>query len=368
MKTNIFIVLVALFLLFFTLGVVTVIFSYNTLVRTERTIVENRGQIFKICQSRLDYLFKLIPFVELNAPEEKVVLATVKYIRDSATGALAMVARKKVLTGDQLTVVAATQETVNETVNDLNTLAERHPKLQKIPKFLALLDQFAGTDLHLSAAASKYNANVYLFNTRLRKFPGSVNASLFHFSPYEFYEAREGAEGAVYLRSMGAVGSGRSGRGPKRIEVTMEDPVVAWLIFLDVLGVILIFLFARNFVQKREVEILANYKDKPVLLVSHTAHFEGHESKGRWQFRGKGILILTETELYFELWFPSTTLVVPLLKIQKVEIAEFYLGKTSPAPLLKLIFTNEKNQLDSSAWRLRNVNVWKRHIEDLLKV
>jgi hypothetical protein len=89
------------------------------------------------------------------------------------------------------------------------------------------------------------------------------------------------------------------------------------------------------------------------------ANFLGIESHGAMQIRGNGILLLTNTDLVFGMFRPTRDFLIPLSRIEKIELAESHLTKTVFQPLLKVYFTNKEGDTDSVAWLLANPTEWK---------
>jgi hypothetical protein len=98
-------------------------------------------------------------------------------------------------------------------------------------------------------------------------------------------------------------------------------------------------------------------------LVVPGANFYGQESKGVMQLRGNGTLVLTDTELYFEMLVPQREFRIPLAAIQALETPSSYLGKTNFRPLLKVVYRDESGQNDSMGWLVPDVDAVKRAIE-----
>lgn len=118
----------------------------------------------------------------------------------------------------------------------------------------------------------------------------------------------------------------------------------------------------RKIFGKRIKEIMQKYSKRGV-RVKGDANFFGIESHGVMQIWGNGILLLTDTDLVFGMFRPARDFVIPLAKIEKIELVESHLTKTVFQPLLKVYFTNEEGYADSVAWWLTNPTEWK----DLLK-
>ncbi len=103
------------------------------------------------------------------------------------------------------------------------------------------------------------------------------------------------------------------------------------------------------------------------LRIEQEANFFGIESHGIMQMRGNGILLLTDTDLVFELFRPARDFVIPLAKIEKIELAESHLTKTMFQPLLKVYFTNEEGHMDRMALWVVNSAEWKDLLEKSIK-
>jgi hypothetical protein len=98
-------------------------------------------------------------------------------------------------------------------------------------------------------------------------------------------------------------------------------------------------------------------------LIDPGANFFGQESKGVTQLRGNGTLVLTDSELYFELLVPRREYRIPLASIQSVETPMGFLGKTVGRRLLKVTYRSEGGQNDAIAWYVTNLNNIKQLLE-----
>ena len=112
----------------------------------------------------------------------------------------------------------------------------------------------------------------------------------------------------------------------------------------------------RRAASQKEASARRRYPN--ALMVDRTASFFGQESRGVTQMRGNGTLILTDTELIFEMWVPNSTFRIPLRDIQRIEQPTSFLGKTRFAPLLKVMYTAGVATTDSMAWQVRDLDDW----------
>jgi hypothetical protein len=118
---------------------------------------------------------------------------------------------------------------------------------------------------------------------------------------------------------------------------------------------------------KRSKDIISKFNEVDILQIHAGANFFGQESKGLRQIRGNGVLILTEHELYFEMWVPKNRICRILIRdIIQIEITKWHLKKTKSRPLLKVIFTNNLGKKDSGAWLVRDLDNWIETIQRLV--
>lgn len=120
--------------------------------------------------------------------------------------------------------------------------------------------------------------------------------------------------------------------------------------------------------KKRYNQILSNFEESQISLISANPNFYGQYSLGRGQVRGNGVLILTLDSLFFEMYFPKKNFKFPLKNIRNVDIVKSFLGKTQFRQLLRISFINDKGEEDSAAWLVKNLDVWKNRIEQIIKM
>jgi hypothetical protein len=133
------------------------------------------------------------------------------------------------------------------------------------------------------------------------------------------------------------------------------------------LGCLASFLRVKKLEKKRAREVLDRFKDKQIYGVSSNASFFGQESLSMTQIRGNGVLVLTENELFFQMWAPEKELGIKITDITGVEIPRTFLGKTKGKPLLKVLFKNEKGESDSAAWLVNKLSDWQTAMDKIAK-
>lgn len=114
----------------------------------------------------------------------------------------------------------------------------------------------------------------------------------------------------------------------------------------------------KKLFRKRIKEIKTKFNTQEILIMDEAANYFGQESLGRWKLRGNGVLLLTKNELYFEMWKPKMQIKIPIDLISQIENPRSFLQKSVLKPLLKVILKNKKDEIDSFAWFVNNLNEW----------
>lgn len=114
-----------------------------------------------------------------------------------------------------------------------------------------------------------------------------------------------------------------------------------------------------------EARIAAHYGPDEILMKDLAAMSFGLESKGVWQGRGNGGLVLTADYLHFFRLVRGADLQVPLGAITELTFTKSHLGKATIYDLLKVRFCVD-GQTDSIAWYLTDPKGWKNRIAELM--
>jgi hypothetical protein len=131
------------------------------------------------------------------------------------------------------------------------------------------------------------------------------------------------------------------------------------LLFLIVFGGLLMIL--RSVARRKEADAWRRFPQ--AYRIDRAAGFFGQQSRGAMQIRGNGTLILTDSELIFEMWLPSREFRIPLASIESLENPMSFLGKSRFTPLLKIVFIDERGNKDSMAWQVRDLSGWMQQID-----
>lgn len=95
-------------------------------------------------------------------------------------------------------------------------------------------------------------------------------------------------------------------------------------------------------------------------------NFLGRESRGYRQWRGNGLLALTDRGLRFRQLMPRTDVFIPLGSITGLSMPRSFLGKSGLKGLLRVDFRDEEGKDDACAWLLPSPAWWASALEALL--
>ncbi len=187
--TGIFVVVFATIVL--TVVSIIVIFSYNGIVTSEKTVEEGKAQVETVLQRRLDLIPNLIETVKAYAKHEKETLLRISQVRARALGVLKGVARQGNLSKEEILMLQESQGELTAAMRSLFAVVENYPDLKASANFMALQDQFEGTENRIAAARQRYNVAVRHFNAKIEKFPGVFLAPMFGYEEKAFFEAKK---------------------------------------------------------------------------------------------------------------------------------------------------------------------------------
>ena len=150
--------------------------SRNRFVAQDEGVTAQWANVETVLQRRFDLIPNLISTVKGYAAHEKGLLTEVTRLR-SQWGTAATPDEKIKAAGE-----------MQSALSRLLVVAEQYPQLKANQNFIALQDELAGTENRISVERRRYNEVVQAYNTSIRRFPGSVWASLFKFdrrTPFE---------------------------------------------------------------------------------------------------------------------------------------------------------------------------------------
>lgn len=157
------------------LGAISVLF-YNSLVRARNRKDEAWSDISVQLKRRHDLIPNLVSTVKGYAAHEKETLDQVTSLR------------AKALEAGSVHDAGETENMLTDALKSIFAVAENYPDLKASANFVELQKELSDTENKIQASRRFYNATVQDFNSALQVFPKNIIASLFRFSPAEFFE------------------------------------------------------------------------------------------------------------------------------------------------------------------------------------
>jgi LemA protein len=167
--------------------------KYNTMVALEESVSEQWANVETQYQRRADLIPNLVSAVKGYAAHEKDVFESVTKARASATSIKIDASN---LTAENIKRFQAAQGSLNSALGRLLAVSERYPDLKANQNFLELQAQLEGTENRIAVQRRRFNEQVKIYNTYIRKFPSNLVASMFGFEKQVTFEADDGAENA----------------------------------------------------------------------------------------------------------------------------------------------------------------------------
>lgn len=165
-------------------GVLTVVglwlvLTYNSLITRKNRVDEAWSDINVQLKRRYDLIPNLVEAVKGYMKHESGVFERVTEARAAAMGAKTLDEHGKA------------ENMLTGALKSLFAVSENYPDLKASQNFLQLQDELKDAEDKIQAARRFYNGNVRDFNTAAQTFPHNLVASIFGFSPRDFFELQE---------------------------------------------------------------------------------------------------------------------------------------------------------------------------------
>lgn len=158
-----------------------IISSYNGLIGLEQQVDKASSDIDTQLQRRSDLIPNLVNTVKGYATQEKDIFTDIANARSKLSGAT------------NITEQANADNELSSALSRLLVVVERYPDLKSNENFKDLSIQLEGTENRIAVARQDYNTAATSYNTKLRRFPTNILASLFGFEAKPLYKASDSA-------------------------------------------------------------------------------------------------------------------------------------------------------------------------------
>ncbi|MEC8141370.1 MAG: LemA family protein [Bacteroidota bacterium] len=164
----------------------------NGFVTAEESVESAWAQVENQYQRRADLIPNLVNTVQGAADFEQETLQSVIEARSRATSITLQA--NDLNDPAKIQQFQAAQEQLSGALSRLLVSVERYPELKANANFRDLQAQLEGTENRITTERKRFNDTARLYNTEIRKFPGSLIASISGFDRKAYFEANEGAE------------------------------------------------------------------------------------------------------------------------------------------------------------------------------
>ena len=164
----------------------------NGFVTAEESVESAWAQVENQSQRRADLIPNLVNTVQGAADFEQETLQSVIEARSRATSITLQA--NDLNDPAKIQQFQAAQEQLSGALSRLLVSVERYPELKANANFRDLQAQLEGTENRITTERKRFNDTARQYNTEIRKFPGSLIASISGFDRKAYFEANEGAE------------------------------------------------------------------------------------------------------------------------------------------------------------------------------
>ncbi|WP_439258663.1 LemA family protein [Lonepinella sp. BR2930] len=170
---------------------VTLMSSYNGLVKAEEEIDSVWANVESQYQRRADMIPNLVNTVKGQANFEKETLTGVIEARAKATQVKIDPSN---MTEENLAQFQQNQDSVGSALSRLLVSVEKYPELKAHEGFMNLQAQLEGTENRINKARNDFNAAAKVYNQKVRQFPTKFAAMIFGFKDKPYFKSTAGAE------------------------------------------------------------------------------------------------------------------------------------------------------------------------------
>ncbi len=138
----------------------------------------------------------------------------------------------------------------------------------------------------------------------------------------------------------------------------MSGWTIALIAVLFGVGVLaLLWWIIFNASRKAALAWKEEHPDEKVILYANGANCYSFPGE-KFTLRGNGLLVLTPTDLHFNLWAPKKKLQVNLGAIEHVDTVKKFAGRRGRLPLLHVVFRMPDGEMLETAFAVGNAKYW----------
>lgn len=164
------------------LAAIFFIVARNGLIEANNRVDEAYSTMDVYLKKRYDLIPNLVNVVKGYAKNEKETLTAVTE------------ASRQAMDAKGIPQMAQSQEKLNQTVNNMITMAQAYPELKSNQNFLDLQNQLKKLEDDIANARKYYNASVREYNNKIASFPGSLFAGGLHYEKKPYFQVSSEAE------------------------------------------------------------------------------------------------------------------------------------------------------------------------------
>ena len=161
-----------------------IIAPYNSMIQLRNSVYEQKAQIEKVLQARVEKIPDLVATVKEYTKHEEEVFTQVAKARAGLAEAIQ--------TGDIEKMETANGE-LSTALKQLDVVVEAYPELKASELYRGLMDEISGSVNRISQERRTYNKVVTEYNNKLQTFPTVMYAGMLGFTPEKYFEASEEA-------------------------------------------------------------------------------------------------------------------------------------------------------------------------------
>lgn len=171
--------------------------NYNSLVEKQQKVDQSWAQVENQYQRRADLIPNLVNTVKGYSTHESETFEKVTLARAKATS---ITIDANNLNEESLAKFQEAQNELSQALKSLLAVTEAYPDLKANENFMNLQTQLEGTENRIATERMRYTEAVLDYNTAIKKFPTTIYAGWFGFTPKPQFKADAGAEKAPEVK------------------------------------------------------------------------------------------------------------------------------------------------------------------------